>query len=286
MSNARTSVRNALYEAPGPKARKRIMAATVISLMVLAALAACVIRQFYRTGQLDAKYWSIFTRATTWKFLGRGIVGTLEAALAAGVVTFILGFLMMLGRISGSRIARGIGTALVEFTRGVPTLLFIYFFFLVVPQWGIKLPAFWKIAAPVAISASGVVAEVLRSGVNAVPKGQKEAALSLGMSGRSVFLKVVFPQAIRYVIPALISELVIVVKDTTFAYVVNFPDLMQNAKVLISNYDALLSVYLVVAVIYIIINYLLNKASAVIAGRRNNSMKIPQQSKDAVTPQI
>lgn len=286
MSGAHVSVRDALYEAPGPKTRKRIRVITVLSLAVLAVLVACIIRQFYRTGQLDAKYWSIFTRATTWKFLGQGIMGTLEAALAAGIVTFAAGFLMMLGRISGHKILSGISTALIEFTRGVPTLLFIYFFFLVVPQLGIKLSAFWKIAGPVAISASGVVAEVLRSGVNAVPKGQREAALSLGMSGRSVFLKVIFPQAIRYVIPALISEMVIVVKDTTFAYVVNFPDLMQNAKVLISNYDALLSVYLVVAVIYIVINFLLNRASVMAARRRNRSMITPQQSEDAAVNQI
>lgn len=286
MSNAHISIRDALYEAPGPKTRKRTAIATVISLCALAALAGAVIRQFYLTGQLDARYWSFFIRATTWRFLGRGIAGTLEVALAAGVVTFVLGFLMMLGRISNSRILRGISTALIEFTRGVPTLLFIYFFFLVVPQLGLKLPAFWKIAAPVAISASGVVAEVLRSGVNAVPRGQTEAALSLGMSGRSVFLKVVFPQAIRYVIPALISEVVIVVKDTTFAYVVNFPDLMQNAKVLISNYDALLSVYLVVAVIYIVINYLLNRASATAARYRNRSMIITQQGEETVIEQI
>jgi len=172
-------------------------------------------------------------------------------------------------RISGNRILGYISTALIEFTRGVPTLLFIYFFFLVVPKFGIKLPAFWKVCLPVSISACGVVAEVLRSGVNAVPKGQKEAAQSLGMLPHSVFLKVVFPQAFRFVIPALISELVIVVKDTTFAYVVNFPDLMQNAKVLISNYDALLSVYLVVALIYIAINWLINRASVVAAGRTN-----------------
>jgi glutamate transport system permease protein len=89
------------------------------------------------------------------------------------------------------------------------------------------------------------------------------------MRERSVFLKVVFPQAFRIVIPAMISELVIVLKDTTFAYVVSFPDLMQNAKVLISNYDSLLAVYLVVAVIYILINYLLNKASDFMARRRN-----------------
>lgn len=268
MSTVRITARDMLYEEPGPKAKLRIRVVTGISLAAIAALAVVVIRQFYITGQLDPKYWSFFARATTWTFLGKGLLGTLEAAIMAGILAFTAGFLLMLGRISRFRILRGICTALIEFTRGVPTLLFIYFFFLVVPQFGIQMSAFWKISIPVAISAYGVVAEVLRSGVNAVPKGQTEAALSLGMRDGSVFLKVVFPQAIRYVIPALIAELVIVVKDTTFAYVVNFPDLMQNAKVLISNYDALLSVYLVVAVIYILINYLLNRLSDTVAARQ------------------
>ncbi|MBR1392074.1 MAG: amino acid ABC transporter permease [Lachnospiraceae bacterium] len=281
MSAAGVSVREALYEPPGPKMRKKIVLATIISLAALAALVVVIIRQFYITGQLDARYWSFFTRATTWKFLGRGLVGTLEASVVAGIVAFAAGFLLMLGRISSVKAVRGISIALIEFTRGVPTLLLIYFFFLVAPQFGLKLPPLWKIAAPVAISACGVVAEVLRSGVNAVPKGQREAALSLGMRNGKVFFKIVFPQAIRYVVPSLISELVIVVKDTTFAYVVNFPDLMQNARVLITNYDAMLSVYLLIAVIYIIINYLLNKASAMVAKRRN-SKTIAQRNEKGV----
>ena len=273
MSSARVSARDMLYEEPGPKAKRRIRIVTVISLAAIAALAALVVRQFYITGQLDARYWSFFTKPTTWAFLGKGLLGTMEAALMAGILAFAAGFFLMLGRISSHRVLRAVCVCLIEFTRGVPTLLFIYFFFLVIPQFGIRMDAFWKISIPVAISACGVVAEVLRSGVNAVPKGQTEAAVSLGMRGRSVFLKVVFPQAIRYVIPALIAELVIVVKDTTFAYVVNFPDLMQNARVLISNYDALLSVYLVVAVIYIIINYLLNKLSDRIAAKQKGLLK-------------
>ena len=269
MSDKRTSVKDALFEPPGPKTRRVIRIATVLSLAAFAVLLWIVIRRFYETGQLDSRYWSIFTRWTTWRFLGKGLLGTLEAAAVAGIVAFTAGFILMVMRISGNRILGYLSTALIEFTRGVPTLLFIYFFFLVVPKFGIKLPAFWKICLPVSISACGVVAEVLRSGVNAVPKGQKEAAQSLGMLPHSVFLKVVFPQAFRFVIPALISELVIVVKDTTFAYVVNFPDLMQNAKVLISNYDALLSVYLVVALIYIAVNWLINRASVAAAGRTN-----------------
>ena len=267
MKQTQSSIRDVLYEAPGPKTRKRIAVITVLSLLALAALAVAVIRRFAQTGQLDARYWSIFTRYTTWRFLGYGLTGTMTAALTAGVITFFAGLLLMMGRISSCKVLRVLCTVLIEFSRGVPTLLFIYFFLLVVPQFGIRLPALWKVALPVAISACGVVAEVLRSGVNAVPKGQTEAALSLGMQRRSAFFKIIFPQALRYVIPALISELVIVLKDTTFAYIVNYSDLMQNARVLISNYDALLSVYLVTAVIYILINYALNKISVAVARR-------------------
>ena len=269
MSAVHVSVRDALYEKPGPKAEKIITAITALSLLLLGLLLILAIRQFAISGQLDGKYWSFFLRITTWKFIGEGLIGTATAALFGITMALVAGFLMMLARLSRFRFLNILGTVLVEFTRGVPTLLFIYFFFLVVPQFGIKLLPLFKISIPVAISASGVVAEVLRSGVNAVPKGQREAAVSLGMKDSSVFFKVVFPQAIRYVIPALIAELVIVVKDTSFAYVVSYPDLMQNAKVLISNHDAMLSVYLVVALLYILINYLLNRLSDFIAKKTN-----------------
>lgn len=261
------AIRDMLYEAPGPKARRRIRVVTAVSLLALALLLALMLRQFAVTGQFDARYWFFFGKATTWRFLGKGLLTTLKAALTGALIAFALGFVLMRGKLRGNRGLRWVSTALIEFTRGVPTLLFIYFFFLVVPQTGWKLSAFWKITLPCAISACGVVAEALRSGVNAVPRGQTEAALSLGLTRTRLFYKVVFPQAIRFVIPSLIAELVIVLKDTTFAYVVTCDDLMQNAKVLISNYDAMLSVYLVVAVIYILINDLLNRLSDRLAVR-------------------
>ena len=261
------SIRDLLYEPPGPKTRRRIRIFTALSLLVIAVGLVLMVRQFAVTGQLAARYWSFFAKTTTWRFLGQGLLTTLRAALTGALIAFALGFVLMRGKLRGNPILRGVSTALIEFTRGVPTLLFIYFFFLVVPQTGWKLSAFWKITLPCAISACGVVAEALRSGVNAVSKGQTEAALSLGLTQTRLFYKVVFPQAIRFVIPSLIAELVIVLKDTTFAYVVTCDDLMQNAKVLISNYDAMLSVYLVVAVIYILINYLLNRLSDRLAVR-------------------
>lgn len=266
------NIRDYLYEAPGPHTRKRIRIFTGIAILGLLALLGLIIRQFSETGQFNAKYWSFFTKWTTWRFLGEGLLTTLEAALTGSAISFTLGFLLMRGKLQG-KIIRGISSFLIEFTRGVPTLLFIYFFFLVVPKTGWKPSAFWKITLPCAISACGVVAEALRSGVNAVPRGQREAAHSLGMSERRTFYRVVFPQAFRFVIPSLIAELVIVLKDTTFAYVVSCADLMQNAKVLISNYDAMLSIYLVVAVIYILINYLLNTLSERIAGSQRRSVR-------------
>ncbi len=272
MTSKPRTVRDALYEIPGPAARKKIAAVTAVSILLIAVLLFYIGKMFYDNGQFDAKYWSFFMRYTTWRFLGSGLVGTMEAAALAGITAFVIGFIFMSARICNYRILRGISVVLIEFTRGVPTLLFIYFFFLVVPQTGINLPSIWRIALPVAISASGVVAEVLRSGVNAVPKGQREAALSIGMGEVKTFTKIIFPQAMHMVVPALIAEIVIVVKDTTFAYVVNFPDLMQNAKVLVSNYDALLSVYLVIAVIYILINYILNKISVAVSRRMQISL--------------
>ena len=265
------SIRDILYEAPGPKTRRRIAWATTGALLLLAALLFLVIRQFYITGQLGERYWAFFGRITTYRFLGEGLLITVEAAVTGSAISFALGFLLMRGRLQKNRLLRWASTGIIQVTRGVPTLLFIYFFFLVVPQTGWKLSAFWKITLPCAISACGVVAEALRGGVNAVPKGQREAALSLGYRETRLFYRIIFPQAIRFVIPSLIAELVIVLKDTTFASIVSCADLMQNAKVLISNYDALLSIYLVVAAIYILINYLLNKLSDRLARRMNRA---------------
>jgi len=268
MKNQQITILDVLYEEPGPKTRRKIFTFTILSSILVTLFVLLIIFRFYVTGQLSARYWRFFAKWTTWAFLLKGLLGTVRVALMAALITFSMGFLFMFGRVRGYKVVKFISSVLIEFTRGVPTLLFIYFFFFGMPLFGIKMSAFWKITIPVAVSASGAVAEVLRGGVNAVHKGQREAALSLGLTENRTFFKIVFPQAFKYVIPSLISELVIVLKDTTFAYVVSFNDLMQNSSVLISNYDALLSVYLVAAVIYILINYFLNKLSVALALKR------------------
>ena len=268
MSAARTlSMRDALYEAPGPRTRRRVRIGTMVSAVVVLLAIAAVVRQFWVTGQLAPRYWSLFLQWTTWRFLGQGLLGTVAVALTAGAIALVLGLLLMLGRMSGVRPLAALCRVVTDFFRGVPSLLLIYFFFFVPAQLGLKLPSFWMLTLPVALAASGVLAEVFRAGVNAVPRGQVEAALSVGLSKGKTMRKIVLPQAVRYVIPSLIAQLVVVVKDTTVAYVVSYPDLMQNARVLITSYDALVSLYLVIAVIYILINYAINKASVAVANR-------------------
>lgn len=272
MSAQATSMRDALYEAPGPKTRRLTIIGTVIALILVAVGIVLVVRQFYLTGQLDAKYWTFFAKPNTWAYLFDGLVGTFKVAITAGLMSLVLGLVLMLGRTSGVKPLEVISRVIIDFFRGVPSLLLIYFFFLIVPQYGIKLPSFWMITLPVGLAASGVLAEVFRAGVNAVPKGQVEAAMSIGLMPSKIMFKIVLPQALRIVIPSLVSQLVVVVKDTTVAYVVSYPDLLQNARVLITSYDALVSTYIVVAVIYILINYGINQFSIYLAHRRGTQM--------------
>jgi len=265
--SAPRTIRDALYEAPGPKTHRRMVVGTIVSALVVLWLVYLVWHQFYVTGQFAPRYWSFFAQWPTWRFLIDGFRGTIAVAVTAGVISLVLGMLLMLGRVSENRALSAACRVVIDFFRGVPSLLLIYFFFLIVPQYGIKMPSFWMLTLPVALAAAGVLAEVFRAGVNAVPKGQVEAAYSLGLTRGKVIRRIVLPQAIHYVIPSLISQLVVVVKDTTVAYVVSYPDLMQNARVLITSYDSLVSVYFVVAVIYILINYAINQASAYVSRR-------------------
>ena len=214
---------------------------------------------------VDAEVSLVSELGLAFLFLLAGFEGTVKVALTAGAIALVLGLALMLGRTSDIKPLQLVCRVLTDFFRGVPSLLFIYFFFLVLPQYKIALPSFWMLTLPVALAAAGVLAEIFRAGVNAVPRGQVEAAQALGLSKAKITFKIVLPQAIRFIIPSLISQLVVVVKDTTVAYVVSYPDLMQNARVLITNYDALVSVYLVIAVIYILINVAINKAAVYVS---------------------
>lgn len=250
-----------LFGAPSPRAQAVTRVASAITAAVLLLLAAGVALQFHSAGQLDARFWEFFAWPTTWAFLGKGLLGTLASSAMAAAIALALGLVLLMGRLARPRLVRWPSVAAIEFLRGTPTLLLIYVCFLVLPSVGIKLSTYWMLTLPVSLSTAAVVAEVYRAGVLAVPRGQTDAARSLGMTDTQVFFHIVFPQAIRYIVPALVAQLVIVVKDTTFGYVVTYGELMQNAKVLIANYHALVPVYLVVAALYCLVNYTISRAS-------------------------
>ena len=255
------SLEDTLFGAPSPRARTISLLLSVVTACLLVLLAAGIAYQFYSAGQLDAPFWEFFALPTTWAFLGKGLLGTLASSAMAAVIALSFGLLLLLGRLSPLRLLRWPSVALIEFLRGTPTLLLIYVCFLVLPVLGIKLSTYWMLTLPIGLSTAAVVAEVYRAGVLAVPRGQTDAARSLGMTEAQVFFYIVFPQALRYIVPALVAQLVIVVKDTTFGYVVTYGELMQNAKVLVANYHSLVPVYLVVAALYCLVNYAISATS-------------------------
>ena len=255
------SLEDILFGAPSPQARRVTQVASLIAAALLLALAAGIALRFHSAGQLEARFWEFFAWPTTWAFLAKGLLGTLASSAMAAVIALALGLVLLAGRLARPRIVRWPSIAVIEFLRGTPTLLLIYVCFLVLPAAGIKLGTYWMLTLPIGLSTAAVVAEVYRAGVLAVPRGQTDAARSLGLTEVQVFRFVVFPQALRYIVPALVAQLVIVVKDTTFGYIVTYGELMQNAKVLIANYHALVPVYLVVAVLYCLVNYAISRAS-------------------------
>lgn len=255
------SLEDALFGAPSPRARAATRAASVAAAAVLLLLTAGIVLRFHSAGQLDARFWNFFAWPTTWAFLAKGLLGTVASAAMAAAIALTLGLVLVVGRLARPRLVRWPSIAVIEFLRGTPTLLLIYVCFLVLPSVGIKLSTYWMLTLPISLSTAAVVAEVYRAGVLAVPRGQTDAARSLGLTEAQVFFLVVFPQALRYIVPALVAQLVIVVKDTTFGYVVTYGELMQNAKVLIANYHALVPVYLVVALLYCLVNYAISGAS-------------------------
>jgi glutamate transport system permease protein len=248
-----------LFDEPGPRGRARIRLATALALILLAALIALALYQFGRSGQLGRSRWLPFVQLSYLEFLGQGFVGTITATVLAAVASFPLGVLLALGRLSRSRVLRWASTGYIELFRSIPLLLLIYAFLLALPRFGLNLPILWKLVVPIVLVNVAVLAEVFRAGILSVDRGQYEAAAALGLRDGVAMRTVVLPQAIRYVIPALVTQLVALLKDSTLGYVVSYPELMKQANNLTVYTHLLVQTYLVVAVIYVLVNLLLSR---------------------------
>jgi glutamate transport system permease protein len=262
-----------LFDEPGPRARARIRVFTVLALVLLAGLLALALWQFGRIGQLDRSRWTPFLQLSYLRFLTVGFIGTIVATALSAVISFPLGVVLALGRLTRTRALRWVATAYIELFRGVPLLLLIYAFLLALPRFGINLPILWKLVVPTVLVNTAVLAEIFRAGVKAVDPGQFEAAVAVGMREGMAMRVVILPQAIRLVVPTLVTQLVALLKDSTLGYVVSYPELMKQGNNLTVYTHLLVQTYLIVALIYVVVNFALSQLAVWLERRAGTRMR-------------
>jgi glutamate transport system permease protein len=174
------------------------------------------------------------------------------------VISAAAGILFALGRLSRVRPIHWLATGYIEIARALPVLLLIYVTLFGLPKYGINLPLLWKLVLPLSVANTAAFAEIFRAGILSLPKGQNEAARSLGMTGWQSMRLVVLPQAVRSVTPSVVSQLVSLLKDTSLGYVVAFTELLFRAQVLAAFNHLLVQTFLVVTAIYLVCNGLLS----------------------------
>lgn len=245
---------SAIFDAPGPRGRRLIVIVTALSVLAIIAAAALAVRQFAINGQLDPSKWAEFTQWRTQRYLLLALGRTALAAAGAAAIALPLGLALAVGRLSDAKSLRWTATALIEFFRAIPLLLLIYIFFVALPQYGLNPDLFWKLVIPIGLCSAATVAEVFRAGVLALPAGQAEAGAAIGLTPSQIFRLIEFPQALRMVVPSLVAQVVILLKDTTLGYVVSYSELQHSARVLVASTGHLIQTYLIVAVVFVAIN--------------------------------
>ncbi|MGW7517127.1 amino acid ABC transporter permease [Streptomyces sp. NPDC054796] len=220
-----------LYDAPGPKARARNRVYAVLGTVAIAALLVFVVIRLADKGQFAGEMWDIFNYSGIRTSIANGIVSTLQAFALAGVLSLVLAVLLVVARLSEHKPVSLLATGFIELFRAVPLLITIYVlwvgFFTSEPMWAVVLG--------LTLYNGAVQAEVLRAGINAVPKGQSEAAYALGMRKTQVMTTVLIPQAVRSMLPTIIGQLVVTLKDTSLGFVITYEELLRAGQLLASN---------------------------------------------------
>lgn len=282
-----------LYDALGPRAKRRITISTIVIAAVLAGIAFIVFIRLQEQGQLTAAKWGPIVNPSDpafkmmWPFLLGGLVETLKAAAVAIVLSLVLGTLLAISRITAAKWYRWSIVGFVELFRGVPVVLSIFFASRVLPEVGISLPVFWYIIIGLTLYNSVVIAEVIRAGVAALPKGQSEAAMAIGLTRGQMLRLIILPQAFRLMLPVLIGQLVVVVKDTSLGFIISFEELLRRGQIAVQTLHNPLQMFLLIAAIFIIINYTLSKvAERVEKGRKQKPSKTPAEVVTHVDPEV
>ncbi|TDW14472.1 amino acid ABC transporter permease [Kribbella kalugense] len=254
-----------LFDAPGPRAKRLYAAVGVGSIVVLLLVLWFVISKFNAKQQLTAAKWKPFLTGEIWtQYLLPGLAGTLIAAAISVVLAMGLGILLGVGRLSAHAWVRWPCSVIVEFFRAVPVLLMMLFMFAVYANYEVFPPERLALAAVVTalmLYNGAVVAELVRSGVYSLPKGQGEAAMAIGLTDGKTMRLVLLPQAITAMLPAIVGQLVVILKDTALGYIITYEELLRKAEQIGNFKSNLLPALIVVGAIFVIVNYLLSLAA-------------------------
>ncbi len=246
-------------DALGPKARRTTHFVSILSAVAIVAFVAVAISRLSDRGQLDAARWEPFTQSAVIEFLLRGLWATVKAALVSMGGAMVIGALMALARLSRTAPIRWLATMYVEFFRGVPLILLIFFCAFGLPSYGLRWSPFWYVVLGLTVYNGAVLGEIFRAGILSLDRGQSEAAYSLGMTYWQSMGLVVIPQAARRMIPAIVSQLVTLLKDTSLGAAVGYFELLRSGRVNGEFFVNPLQSYVVVAVVYIIVNFSLSR---------------------------
>ncbi|MEX5235492.1 amino acid ABC transporter permease [Kocuria arenosa] len=263
---ASSKTQNVLFDVQGPRARRLTLLFNVVGVLLIAALAWIVLGALAEQGQLDADRWSPLLTARAWEnFLLPGLWETLQAALLAVALSIAFGLVFGLGRLSQLAPVRFVCTVVVEFFRAVPVLVMMIFFYLGIGRAGLVEPAnvpFWAVVLGLMFYNGSVIAELIRSGVHQLPKGQREAGLVIGLTPSRSLRMIELPQALTAMLPSMVSQFVVILKDTALGYIITYPELLASARRLGSGDGNILQTLFVVALLFVLINYLLTALAA------------------------
>lgn len=259
----------ALYDIPGPRTRRRHLYYGIGSTVLILLLLGWLLYLLFDTEQFTAAKWSPFTYEGIQELLLKGLWNTLKAFAYASVLSLVLGAVLATGRLSVHRPVRWLATLFVEFFRAMPVLVMIFFIFV-----ALKVQPLPALVAGLTLYNGSVLAEVFRTGVNAVERGQREAAYALGMRKFQVMSYVLAPQAVRAMLPTIISQLVVALKDTSLGYLITYEEFLHAGKLIASNLDydlPFIPVVMIISPIYIGMCMLLSWFATWVARRQRRN---------------
>jgi glutamate transport system permease protein len=268
-----------LFDAPGPRARVRNRIISAVTVVVVVLVAWVVYAKLQSKGQLTAAKWEPFLTSNLWTtYVLPGIEGTLTAAAVSIVLALALGFVLGVGRLSTHTAIRWVCSVVVEFFRAVPVLimmLFAYFLYALYDTFPGKYLALAGVITGLTLYNGAVIAEIVRAGVNALPRGQGEAASALGLTWGQTMRSILLPQAITSMLPVLISQLVVVLKDTAIGYQITFVEMVRQGTVVGSSYGNYIPALIVIAILMISVNFALSALATRLERRLRRSSRGP-----------